>query len=138
MNWVLGEPAEIGAHFVYWPQLVEEGQRELSHLIGVVRAVIETTGKPSGAGKKLVGAAALFFIGDADGILFGNEIEQDAFARMHRVLAPDGFLALGAAETVVGLTTRFVPCTDRRGLYRPVGAVSTTAPSLLQKAAQSA
>jgi chemotaxis protein methyltransferase CheR len=61
-------------------------------------------------------------------IYFDQETKQDIFARIHRILEPDGFFALGAAETVVGLTTRFVPCPDRRGLYRPVGA--TPAPVL--------
>ena len=34
-------------------------------------------------------------------------------------MEPDGFLVLGAAETVVGLTDIFKPYPDRRGLYRP-------------------
>ena len=34
----------------------------------------------------------------------------------------DGFLVLGAAETVVGLTDVFKPFPDKRGLYRPSGA----------------
>jgi chemotaxis protein methyltransferase CheR len=34
----------------------------------------------------------------------------------------DGFLVLGAAETVVGLTDAFKPFPDKRGLYRPSGA----------------
>ena len=38
-----------------------------------------------------------------------------------RVVAPDGYLALGAAETVVGLTTKFKPMPERRGLYVPAG-----------------
>ena len=59
-------------------------------------------------------------------IYFDQETKQDIFARIHRILEPDGFFALGAAETVVGLTTRFVPCPDRRGLYRPVGATPAT------------
>ena len=33
----------------------------------------------------------------------------------------DGFLVLGAAETVVGLTDVFKPFPDKRGLYRPSG-----------------
>ena len=39
----------------------------------------------------------------------------------------DGFLALGAAETVVGLTDVYKPYPERRGLYRPGGfqAMST-------------
>ena len=39
----------------------------------------------------------------------------------------DGFLVLGAAETVVGLTDVFKPFPDKRGLYRPSGARATTA-----------
>jgi chemotaxis protein methyltransferase CheR len=35
------------------------------------------------------------------------------------MIEPDGFLMLGAAETVVGLTEAFRPCPDRRGLYSP-------------------
>jgi chemotaxis protein methyltransferase CheR len=36
-----------------------------------------------------------------------------------QVMAPDGFLALGAAETVVGLTRTLNPIPDKRGLYAP-------------------
>ena len=42
-------------------------------------------------------------------------------------MEPDGFLVLGAAETVVGLTDVFKPFPDRRGLYRPSGARPTPA-----------
>jgi chemotaxis protein methyltransferase CheR len=35
------------------------------------------------------------------------------------VIEPDGVLALGAAESVVGISDAFKPCPDRRGLYRP-------------------
>ena len=38
----------------------------------------------------------------------------------------DGFLVLGAAETVVGLTDVFKPFPDKRGLYRPSGARAAT------------
>ena len=31
----------------------------------------------------------------------------------------DGYLALGAAETVIGLTEAFKPLPDKRGLYVP-------------------
>ena len=37
--------------------------------------------------------------------------------RLPQVLARDGFLVLGAAETVVGLTGAFAPHPDKRGLY---------------------
>ena len=39
--------------------------------------------------------------------------------RIARVTASDGYLVLGAAETVVGLTNRFKMVADRRGLYAP-------------------
>jgi chemotaxis protein methyltransferase CheR len=39
--------------------------------------------------------------------------------RLARQMPADGFLALGAAETVVGLTDAFKPMHDRRGLYAP-------------------
>jgi chemotaxis protein methyltransferase CheR len=39
--------------------------------------------------------------------------------RLSRQIPDDGFLVLGAAETVVGLTDRFRPFTDRRGLFGP-------------------
>jgi chemotaxis protein methyltransferase CheR len=37
--------------------------------------------------------------------------------RIAKLMPPDGYLVLGAAETVVGLTERFKPLIDRRGLY---------------------
>jgi chemotaxis protein methyltransferase CheR len=41
----------------------------------------------------------------------------------------DGFLVLGAAETVVGLTDVFRPFPDKRGLYRPSGARASSVPA---------
>jgi chemotaxis protein methyltransferase CheR len=41
--------------------------------------------------------------------------------RMARVVAADGWLLLGAAETVLGVADAFEPDWVNRGLYRPVG-----------------
>jgi chemotaxis protein methyltransferase CheR len=50
-------------------------------------------------------------------IYFDNDTKIDVLHRLARVMEPDGFLALGAAETVIGLTDRLKPYGDRRGLY---------------------
>ena len=47
--------------------------------------------------------------------------KSDILARLAAQMTPDGFLVLGAAETVVGLTTAFKNCPDQRGLYVPTG-----------------
>ena len=52
-------------------------------------------------------------------IYFDQETKINIFNRLARQIEPDGFLVLGAAETVVGLTDTFRPIADRRGLYRP-------------------
>lgn len=54
-------------------------------------------------------------------IYFDQETKSQIFGRLAKSLEADGFLALGAAETVVGLTDAFKPHADRRGLYRPTG-----------------
>jgi chemotaxis protein methyltransferase CheR len=55
-------------------------------------------------------------------IYFDQETKSNIFRRLAKVLEPDGYLLLGAAETVVGLTDAFKPCPDRRGLYRSSSA----------------
>ncbi|MGJ4915230.1 CheR family methyltransferase [Bradyrhizobium sp. HKCCYLRH2060] len=57
-------------------------------------------------------------------IYFDQDTKINIFGRLAKLMEPDGFLVLGAAETVVGLTDVFKPLTDRRGLYRPSGIVS--------------
>ncbi len=52
-------------------------------------------------------------------IYFDQDTKVDIFRRLAKVTAPDGFLVLGAAETVVGLTDVFKPFAERRGVYRP-------------------
>ena len=56
-------------------------------------------------------------------IYFDQETKIGVLDRIARsMVEPDGFLVLGAAETVVGLTDSFKPMPDRRGLYVPNGA----------------
>jgi chemotaxis protein methyltransferase CheR len=52
-------------------------------------------------------------------IYFDQQTKTDVLNRLGRVVAGDGFLVLGAAETVVGLTDRFKMVPDKRGLYTP-------------------
>jgi chemotaxis protein methyltransferase CheR len=63
-------------------------------------------------------------------IYFDQETKVDIFRRLASVIEPDGFLALGAAETVVGLTDVFKPFPERRGLYRPNSALATRMPAV--------
>ena len=55
-------------------------------------------------------------------IYFDQDTKINIFDRLARGMEGDGFLVLGAAETVVGLTDVFKPFPDKRGLYRPSGA----------------
>ena len=43
------------------------------------------------------------------------------FDRIADAMAPDGWLMLGAGETVIGQTRRFEADADARGLYRRTG-----------------
>jgi chemotaxis protein methyltransferase CheR len=52
-------------------------------------------------------------------IYFDQETKMQVFHRLAKAMEPDGFLMLGAAETVVGLTTVFKPVAERRGVYQP-------------------
>ncbi|MHC2433989.1 CheR family methyltransferase [Bradyrhizobium sp. USDA 4451] len=54
-------------------------------------------------------------------IYFDQDTKINIFNRLARQMEADGFLVLGAAETVVGLTDTFKPIPERRGLYRPSG-----------------
>ena len=68
-------------------------------------------------------------------IYFDQDTKVNVFGRLARSMEVDGFLALGAAETVVGLTDVFKPFPDKRGLYRPSGARMTFAPAAMPKIA---
>jgi chemotaxis protein methyltransferase CheR len=62
-------------------------------------------------------------------IYFDAERKREIFERLHRAVRPDGYLMLGAAETVLGLTDRFERCrTCTSAVYGP-SAPATTARS---------
>jgi chemotaxis protein methyltransferase CheR len=73
-------------------------------------------------------------------IYFDQETKISVLNRLARQMPEDGFLALGAAETVVGLTDAFKPMVDRRGLYapNPARAAARLAPSNVLKFAAKA
>jgi chemotaxis protein methyltransferase CheR len=52
-------------------------------------------------------------------IYFDQATKVDVFNRMQRVTEPDGYLFLGAAETVIGLTDAYRAAPDLRGVYMP-------------------
>lgn len=52
-------------------------------------------------------------------IYFDQAAKTQVLERLARQMPDDGFLVLGAAETVIGLTDRFKPVPDKRGLYAP-------------------
>ena len=63
-------------------------------------------------------------------IYFDQDTKVNVLERIHRLMEQDGYLVLGAAETVVGLTESFKPSADRRGLYSPSAAKSGTVVNL--------
>jgi len=71
-------------------------------------------------------------------IYFDQQTKSAVLERIARMMPADGYLVLGAAETVVGLTNAFKPVPDRRGLYqvnRAAAGQTTTLSSLPRLAA---
>jgi chemotaxis protein methyltransferase CheR len=71
-------------------------------------------------------------------IYFDNEAKIDILNRIRKTMPEDGFLVLGAAETVVGLTDAFKPVADRRGLYQAASAAQSTGTTASSAVAQPA
>jgi chemotaxis protein methyltransferase CheR len=69
-------------------------------------------------------------------IYFDQDTKTSIFNRLAKLLEPDGYLALGAAETVVGLSDAFKPHPTRRGMYQP--NTERRAPSIVPAMPQSA
>lgn len=59
-------------------------------------------------------------------IYFDQPTKTQVLNRVAELMAPDGFLYLGGAETVLGVTDRFEPSPNERGLYRPAAAKAAT------------
>ncbi|MEM7665918.1 MAG: protein-glutamate O-methyltransferase CheR [Pseudomonadota bacterium] len=58
-------------------------------------------------------------------LYFDPATRHTAFSRLSVALAEDGYLMLGAGETVVGQTTAFAPSGRRASIYRPEAHGST-------------
>jgi chemotaxis protein methyltransferase CheR len=55
-------------------------------------------------------------------LYFDKRTRAQAFARLAQAIAPEGWLMLGAGETVVGQTELLAPSKGLTGLYRHVGS----------------
>jgi chemotaxis protein methyltransferase CheR len=64
-------------------------------------------------------------------IYFDQPTKTRVMDAMNAVMAPDGVLFLGGAETVLGITDKFKPLDGERGLYTPTGKSGSTPPSTL-------
>jgi chemotaxis protein methyltransferase CheR len=69
-------------------------------------------------------------------IYFDQPTKISVLKRLARQMPEVGYLALGAAETVVGLTDVFKPLSDKRGLYVPNPAVRDREPLAMAGAAR--
>lgn len=67
-------------------------------------------------------------------LYFDRPTRSTAFARLAQAVMPDGFLMLGAGETVVGQTDRFAP-TSRRASFFELAAPAVAAPAVWQRTA---
>jgi chemotaxis protein methyltransferase CheR len=57
-------------------------------------------------------------------LYFERETRSAAFDRLANAVAPDGFLMLGAGETVIGQTDRFSSSPQRASFFEPLAPVS--------------
>ncbi len=65
-------------------------------------------------------------------LYFDRDTRSEAFARLASAVLPDGFLMLGAGETVIGQTDRFTPAAKRASFFEPHSAAQN---SVLRKIA---
>ncbi|MEQ9518521.1 MAG: protein-glutamate O-methyltransferase CheR [Parvibaculum sp.] len=57
-------------------------------------------------------------------IYFDQQTKSEILERTSRLLSDDGYMFLGAAETVIGITNSFKPMAGQRGLYIPSAQVA--------------
>jgi chemotaxis protein methyltransferase CheR len=62
-------------------------------------------------------------------IYFDQATKARVLDGIARLLAPDGVLYLGGAETVLGITNRFAPVAQERGVYAPVATKPRPVPA---------
>lgn len=60
-------------------------------------------------------------------LYFDRDTRSSAFDRLSSAVMPDGFLMLGAGETVVGQTQRFIPTVKRASFFEPLSATQMSA-----------
>jgi chemotaxis protein methyltransferase CheR len=65
-------------------------------------------------------------------IYFDQATKADVLTRLARQMTLDGYLVLGAAETVIGLTDAFKPVADKRGLYAPAAPAREPTSNVVQ------
>lgn len=60
-------------------------------------------------------------------LYFDRTTRSEAFARLAGAVQPDGFLMLGAGETVIGQTDRFMPTAKRASFFEPLSPLHNAA-----------
>jgi chemotaxis protein methyltransferase CheR len=72
-------------------------------------------------------------------IYFDQPTKIGVLERLAKVIESDGYLVMGAAETVIGLTKSFRPIADKRALYGPnLDLLRSSAPKFLPRVAAGA
>ncbi len=67
-------------------------------------------------------------------IYFDEKTKAGILERMAKQLKPDGLLFLGGAETVIGITDKFVSIPNVRGVYAKPGSIHVQNPASAQQA----
>jgi chemotaxis protein methyltransferase CheR len=67
-------------------------------------------------------------------IYFDEATKRDILKRISMLMPPDGYLLLGAAETVVGISSDFFPVDQARGVYSKQAGLKFAAPAPVAKA----